>query len=145
MKKYSEEERSFSGELVSENDQRYVVSGQRNMRFIFNIQAQKRVNYSKGSAQRMTNAIQEVQKHPGLPVSRVAITYGVSRKFLSDRVSGRSKSGWLHCFMKKHPNLVRRRTEALDRIRSQSFNAQTILSIISLSAYSLIFQLLSGT
>jgi len=30
---------------------------------------------------------------------------------------------WLHCFIERHPNLTRRRAEALDR--SQSFNTQT--------------------
>jgi len=180
MVKSSEEEKVSQEELLSDNNQRYVVSGQRNM-IHFQPPSPKRVNYSKGSAaQRMTSAMQEVQKHPGLPVSRVAVTYGVSRKSLSDRISGKVQAnlgqgrtphlsveeenllenyliemselgfgydlknfrilvkmlfssedklfttGWLHCFLERHPNLAIRRTEALDRLRSRSFNVQTI-------------------
>ena len=33
---------------------------------------------------------------------------------------------WLHCFIERHPNLTRRRAEPLDRLRSRSFNTQTI-------------------
>ena len=101
MKKREASQKNWQVKIIKD----MFVSGQK-YEIHFQHPSPKRVNYSKGStAPRMTNVIQEVQKHPGLPISIVAITYGVSRMFLSDRVSGKVQARLASLFYGKASEL----------------------------------------